>query len=270
MLLTFADLNAPVRIPPSGTLVPILKQVLRGWEFREGGAGEATIRVVEGPGGYSRMSPWSSGGAVLSEAVDAVCDMLVDVTRQYLLDHPGLLMLHGAAVKVRGGLVVFPSTYAAGKSTLAAHLAHAGAQIYADDVLLLRETDNAGVASGVLPRLRLPLPEETKRIIPAEALSAASSRFQYVDVDVAPLGQAAPIVGLVLLERTGSGAKAIPLTKAEVLKSLLLRRITGPVSAVEVLDRMSAVVDCSRFFKLRYETCEGAVEVLKQEFGWDE
>ena len=74
------------------------------------------------------------------DRVDAACSFIVDLIRAYIAAAPSLLCLHGAAAEFAGRLVVFPTPYRSGKSTLTAYLAAAGVRVYADDILPSRRT----------------------------------------------------------------------------------------------------------------------------------
>ena len=68
------------------------------------------------------------------------------------------LSLHFGSVEIDGKLVLFPESSKAGKSTLSVAFAAAGCRVFGDDVLGLTE-QGEGVAMGVAPRLRMPLPD---------------------------------------------------------------------------------------------------------------
>lgn len=275
MLLAFAGMTAPVSLDGCDELADAIGRVLRGWpvERLSASATPPIITITKARQGYRRFSPWTAGELTLAHPVDAVCDFLVDLTRAFIMDDPRTLCLHCAAVETDGGLVVFPSTYAAGKSTLAMHLAAAGARLFADDVMPLRRGDRFGIAPGILPRLRLPLAPETRRVLGPflKSREAAHSRhFAYyamTQAELAPHGTTRPIAGLVLLERQKLGkARLDEAGAAEMLKSTIIRNFSKSVPGIAVLDCLNAVVGDARRCRLTYASAEDAVDILREAF----
>lgn len=278
MWIKLEGIQAPISFDGAKALVPVLKSVLRGWTLREvaHGTGTPQIRLTAGPRGFERRSPWIEGGGalVLMDPVDAVCDLLLDLERAYIEDSASLLALHAAGVKVGDGLVVFPSTHATGKSLLSVALAHAGHRVFADDQLpIVPDTPTIAVAPGFLPRLRRPLPDDVDAGL-ADFIRAhpgpVSQKFRYVDLGpkaLAPLGERAPITGLVLLNREpGAKAKIEPATEAEVLKACVLQSFGRSLGAIEVLDHLHAMIKDAECMKLSYAKAPEAAAVLQEAF----
>ena len=278
MWIKLKGLKSPIAFEGAPHLVDILEKVLRGWTITRiaKGKGRPKIRLKVGPLGYERRSPWIEGGdaVVLADPVDAICDLLLDIERAYIEDSTSLLALHAAGVKMGTGLVVFPSTHASGKSLLSVTLAEANYRVFADDQLpILPGSLTRGVAPGFLPRLRRPLPTH----IDAKILDfmrhhegPLSERFRYVDLaeDVlAPLGEQAPIVGIVVLNRTdGAAPKIESVGEAEVLKACVLQSFGRSLNALEVLDHLHAMVKGAQCVKLTYSTVTEARILLEETF----
>ena len=74
-----------------------------------------------------------------------VCAFLLGTVFGVLCHQRGMTPLHGSAIDVQGGCVVFVGDSGAGKSTLAAALSARGHQVIADDVSCLQLTDNGNV-----------------------------------------------------------------------------------------------------------------------------
>ena len=126
MLLAFEGISRPVALIDSDDLVECFSAVLRGWRFPELASSSASppiITIRKTSKGYGVESPWRPSPSYYRDPVDAVCTFLVDLIRAYIADDPSLLCLHGAAAEFAGRLVVFPTTYRSGKSTLSAYLA---------------------------------------------------------------------------------------------------------------------------------------------------
>jgi len=278
MWIKLQGIQAPISFDGAEALVPVLESVLRGWTLYEVSPGKDTpqISLTAGPRGFERRSPWITGGGamVLMDPVDAVCDLLLDLERAYIEDSASLLALHAAGVKIGGGLVVFPSTHATGKSLLSVALAHAGHRVFADDQLpIVPDTPAIAVAPGFLPRLRRPLPDDVHPDL-TDFIRAhpgpLSQKFRYVDLDqkvLAPLGERAPITGIVLLNRTpGAQGKIEAATEAEVLKVCVLQSFGRSLGALEVLDHLHDMIKGAQCVKLNYATATEATVLLQETF----
>ncbi len=278
MILSFAGLIRPVSLVGCDELAGYIGAILRGWRIEQladdSAADDAIISIHKTEDGYSRTSRWLSQPAIYAHPVDAACDFLVDLMRAYAAGNSSLLCLHSAAARLNDGLVIFPSTYKAGKSVLSAHLAAAGIRLFTDDVLPIESTTNHAWAPGILPRLRLPLPDnaspEFRRFVDRHE-GPRSDRYLYLALDeaaLAPLGETAPIRGVVLLDREDNAAAEIsPIGADEILQRTILRNFAHNLSGLETLDRLHAIVDEAQCFNLRYNAGEDAVASLVDAFG---
>jgi len=278
MWIKLRGIASPITFDGVESLVKVLEHVLRGWTIQQipKGQGKPKIRLKAGPGGYERRSPWIEGGdaMVLHDPVDAVCDLLLDIERAYVENSDNMLVLHAAGVKFDAGLVVFPSTHATGKSLLATTLAHAGYRVFADDQLpIVPGSPTLAVAPGFLPRLRRPLPNNIDKGVLdfiRRHEGPLSEKFRYVDLDanvLAPLGERAPIIGVVLLNRgPGATPKVESVGEAEVLKACVLQSFGRRLNAIEVLDHLHVMVKGAVCVKLTYSTVLEAQALLQEKF----
>jgi len=278
MRIAFKDLKAPISFDGAETLVPVLKCVLCGWTLREIAPDQGTprIRLTVGPRGFERRSPWIAGGdvRVFMDPVDAVCDLLLDIERAYIEDSPSLLALHAAGVEIGGGVVVFLSSHATGKSVLTVALAQAGCRVFADDQLpIVPGPPTVAVAPGFLPRLRRPLPDtlepELEDFIRTHE-GPMSARFRYVKLApkrLAPLGVRAPIIGVVLVDRRpGADVEIVGVSEAEVLKACVLQSFGRTLGALEGLDHLHDMVKGATCVRLTYGEASDAPVLLQETF----
>ena len=277
MLLSFEGLTRPVALVDCDELAGIIAAILRGWKMheithRETSEPVITIRGIDG--GYSRSSHWLSEPASFGDPLNATCDFLVDLMRAYIADNDRLLCLHCAAARFDDGLVIFPSTYRAGKSTLAAHLAAAGTRLFTDDVLPIDSDTGDGMAPGFLPRLRLPLADDCGddfRAFVDRNAGPKNARYLYLDLGadaLAPFGEALPIRGAVLLEReAGAPAELFPAGVDDILQNAIQRNFAHNLSGLETLDRLHAIVAGAECHTLRYGNARDAVALLEDAFG---
>ncbi len=276
MLISFADMKRPVALNGCDEMANAIGSILNGWSFGKVKGNKApppAIIITKTRQGYSRESEWLAKPAVYPNIINAACDFLVDAFKCVVAYDPSLLCLHTAAVEFGDGLYLFPSTYNAGKSTLTAHLASCGLKVFADDVLYITG-DNLGMAPGVLPRLRQPLPEdggETFDDFVASRRGPESRRFIYLKMgpgELADYRESVPIKGIIELHRDPeSTLEMLPASTAETLKRTLLQNFSEQVSALETLDRLHSISEAAQRFTLHYPDGASAARYLIETLG---
>jgi len=273
-------MKRPVALNGCDEMANAIASILNGWSFHKVKGNKApppAIVITKTRQGYSRESEWLEKPAVYPNIINAACDFLVDAFKCVVAGDPSLLCLHTAAVEFGDGLYLFPSTYNAGKSTLTAHLAARGLKVFADDVLYITH-DNLGMAPGVLPRLRQPLPEdggETFDAFVASRRGPESRRFIYLKMrpgELADYRESAPIKGIIELHRDpeaapGTTMEMLPASTADTLKRTLLQNFSQQVSALETLDRLHGISDAAQRYTLRYPDGASAARYLIDTLG---
>ncbi len=257
-------------------------RILTGWNVspEEGDGGVADVLITRSGRGFSWHSahvsqPLRWGERTPRTAMQVIGDVHDVLFDWFLAARPQHLSLHAAAARFGEACVCFPSVARAGKSTLMIELARRGHQVLCDDVLPLEPQRNRALGLGIAPRLRLPLPAEASaafRHFLAERQGPQSHRLMYACLrpgEIAPLGTEVPIAGLVLLARDSRHRRARlePISRAEVLRELILQDFAGAVPAPEKLDRLIAVIEAARCFRLTYATMSSAADVLRRAFG---
>ena len=198
----------------------------------------------------------------IPSATSAVCSVVGELIGYYLELQPELLGLHCAAVEIAGRLVLFPEDSRAGKSTLSAAFMAAGYRVFGDDVLALT-AQGEGVAMGVAPRLRLPLPTSFSAEFSAylaESIRLADDRYGFVlpvDAPLAPHAERAPVGTIVLLERYSdelihTEPELIRLPVGEGLLQLLCQNFAYEASGKELIDFLLPLMQHSSCYLLRY------------------
>jgi hypothetical protein len=276
-LFSFTGLRRPVAFINSESLYRHLFTILRDWEIKrlDQGADQLPIITIEKTdAGFQRQSRWLSKPAIFRNPVDAVCDFIVDLIHAYVADNEGLLCLHGAAVEFKQGLVVFPNTYRTGKSILSLKLASCGGRLFTDDVLPITDQSDFGMALGILPRLRLPLPDASGQAFVdfvSQRHGPKNGRYLYVKLDgweQAALGTTAPISAITILQRDGATEPTLMKAKKNiVMKDIILRNFARQNPALEIVDRLHSVVENAECYTLRYATLDQAVRLLEDTFG---
>jgi hypothetical protein len=276
---TFAinGMKAPLAFSGCEALFPIMTTVLRDWSLEKRNwenQAQPIITLQKREDCYERRSQWLPEPARFQDPVDTVCDFIVDLIHAYNAEQKKDLCLHGAAVELKTGLMVFPSTYRTGKSLLSIKLASRGARIFSDDVLPIQAGANAGTALGILPRLRRPLPETAgdglKRFI-ENRLGPQNKRYRYICLDsrlLAPRGTEAPVEAITILRReTGDKPSLKTATVSDVLRELILRNFARQHPGIDILDRLHAVVEQAACYTLAYDTLDQATALLEENFG---
>ena len=256
-----------------------VKSVLRGWQLEAGSPGKFPQHkpraiITATPAGWH----WQEQGAPKPRDWDAIpprtpmrviTDVHDAVLYWYLAANPQLLCLHGAAVRIGGGLVCFPARGRAGKSTLTACFAAHGHEVFADDVLGLDHRH--GLALGFLPRLRVPLAgrlSRHSRSYIAEHQGPADSSWIYLKPEtnrMARLGKRLPVKAIVLLDRQDAGpARLEPARTVDILKQLIAENIIRQLPMPEIFDRLHDLARSATCLHLRYSDPDAAVRLLQR------
>lgn len=274
-LFVFQGLAAPVAFKGAGAVLYELDGVLRGWPRWPAGTAEAAldpmISVDRCRGGYAISVSWRDDTYVEPTPVGALCSLVVELVEAYVRSQAGRLCLHCAAVEVDGRLLVFPAASRAGKSTLTARLAAAGRQVFTDDLLALDPHSGKGMAFGVPPRLRRPLPPGLDPAFTAFIEEHAGPRdAYYVYLDLPPdqqanFGTAAPLGAVVLLARDQavSQARLEPAEPAQALRLLLGQSLTIRGCGSSLLEDLHDLLAARPCLTLHYSDLDQAAALLQ-------
>ncbi|UCH73909.1 MAG: PqqD family peptide modification chaperone [Rhodospirillales bacterium] len=275
MRLQFEQINQQVQIDDDDALLSPLPSVFRYWPYQEATAStsdEPVVTVRREGTGYRLFARWRDKPPRYSNPVNLACGLALNLNRAMLEQERSYLCLHGAGLQIGGRLVVLPNYYRAGKSALTVCLAAGGARVFSDDILPLLP-DGSGMALGVSPRLRLPLPaglgERTLRFIKRRR-GAVNAQYLYVQLEPheqARFGETSDFGGFVLLDRRESGpARLSPASSGQVLKQVVLRNFARQVPAETALDRLHDLVANSACYTLTYSNGDEAADLLMQRF----
>lgn len=274
----FEGVKQPTKLINCDELYPLLTSIFRDShiELVSSYSAEATAITIEKTSkGYERASLWLEKPAVFKDPVDAVCDLTVDLIHAFVDDHQGYLCLHSGAALFNRGLFLFPSTYRSGKSTLSVHLAFNKVPLFTDDALPVIAETNEGMATGLLPRLRLPLPESVTPVFRdyvRQRIALRNDRYCYVSLDrndQSQLGSLAPIKGIVLLDLCTDNEETV-LTEAgrkEVIKEMILRNFARQNKGLDIVERIFTIVESAECYKLTYNNPDLAAKKLVRVFG---
>lgn len=273
--LRFEGLNAPIRVVGCESLLDNLPRYFptRPYQRHDQDPTPPFATLVETDGTFHLVT-FDGGPSTHSSEVNAVCDLIATMSRRRAFENPTSLCLHAASVKIGGGLVVFPATRRAGKSTLAAALATKGVEVYGDDILPIATEDGmpiSGLAGGTSPRLRLPVPETAPQSMHRFLQSnpgPENRQYRYIpSAEVAAWGEQAPITAFVHLERVeGRTATLTPLSRGLMLKLLMKQNFAREGSAQHILAALYSLAAHTTSWSLSYDDLDDASDLLIRSF----
>lgn len=273
--LHFEGLNHPVALQDAHPLEPMIAEVLGGWPYVAASASDVPPFVTISPNGAQHWDLTLVDAPAKPrrwDAVNVICDLVAEMAWERLRSDPALLCLHAAAVAFSGRLVIFPNARRAGKSTLAAVLAQMGHRIYTDDFLPVRidpqDQTFCGIANGIAPRIRLPLPETFGGSLQAwvgQDAGPSNKQYKYLcDAPVARGGETMPLGAMVLLDRVDvpTAPDLAPMSRADALESLLTQNFARTQISGAILSSMDAMSRHLPVFRLTYHCAQEAAEFL--------
>jgi hypothetical protein len=279
ILLSLAAFGWTIAFTGCPEVAEHLESILYGWRLRRPSSPTWTpdAHVRRTKAGFvwrsavmAKPELWDAHPPV--SAMQAVCDVHDVLFDWFLAANPRHLCLHAAAVRIGESLICFPSVQRAGKSTLCVALAARGHTLYCDDVLPVEPKHDFGVALGIAPRLRKPLPRSfganLSRFV-ARRARPSDRRWTYVNLgpgEIAPLGESAPIRAFVLLQRGASRARFEVVSRSAMLEEILLQNFARKLPPVEILDRLMRLTGRVPCYRLHYGSISGAARLLEQTF----
>lgn len=250
--VTLTGLGRCLRVANAPEVLEALTLALPGWPLTThppDGAAPA-LYVYRDADGLWQSDPGTDEEFLLPSSASAACSLAADLLSRRLEHDAELVGLHCGSVEINGRLALFPQGSRAGKSTLSTAFAAAGYRIFGDDVLGLTP-DGEGVAMGVAPRLRLPLPAslpaELTRYIGRHA-GPSDDRYRYVlpfKGGLAQSGETCPVGALVLLERSDTPVRleAVPLSPGDGLLQLLCQNFARETAPQALMARFLPLME---------------------------
>jgi len=273
-------LNAPLAIGNPTVVRPLLDPVLGAWrpsvldDTQPATTPFATLRPAE-KGRWSLEAPLAEKPIALHDPVNAICDLVVELSWERLRSRPDLLCLHAAALMFGDSLVIFPNARRAGKSLLSATLSSLGHAVFSDDfvpVAIDPDTQTiCGLANGIAPRLRLPLPEDLPASLDSwitDRIGPRNKQYGYLTgIDLPKSGTTAPLGAVVVLDRDPDltePASLAPISQEEAMAALVTQNFGRQVHAGAILKLMAALTGSVPTLRLRYNAVDEAAALLDQ------
>jgi hypothetical protein len=255
----------------------LVASTLRGWGISvpRNDVAEAhfTLLAEEGPSRLTARGKWVGHPYAVEDPADIVCSFLAELLKAQANEGGEVLCVHSAAVVFGGKAVVLPATYRSGKSLLSAVLAGRGRRVLADDAIFVDPESGEAVSPGLLPRLRLPLPNGLRAPtlqLEREAMPIRGARYGYVNPAgpvLAANGDRTPIGAFVVPNRQpGADLRLDEADKGTTLKALIWRNFArrGPPS--RTLGLLADLVSALPTLILTYGEAEEAADVLEAAF----
>lgn len=281
MLIALRGITTPIFLHHCDALLEPLADVLGSWRFRiiessptshPQPAAAISVRQLYS-NCYNVASPWLDEPVVERTEVGAIFSLTAELGRAFAEERPERLCLHCAAVETDGHLILFPNSENAGKSTLTVMLASRGKRLFADDVLGISHRFRHGIALGIAPRLRLPLPRRAgvpfKNFVKSHQ-GPRDSEFLYLAIPLgqsAKHGQTAPIGAIVVLDRRRSvSPRLAALAKGPALRQMIIQNFAPNGTTITTLNRLSKLIEKTPCYSLSYSNLEGAADLLCGQF----
>jgi hypothetical protein len=251
-------------------------EVVHAWPARsvnEAGCPYAEIRDENGQWRLSILRPEPREQS--HSPVNGICDLVVELNWSRLRQQPDLMCLHAGGIEMAGRLVVFPSGRRAGKSTLCAEMTRRGYRLFSDDVLAVCLAEGgmpSGIATGIAPRLRLPVPPDASEGFHRWVkVSAGPANRQYKYLTTAPVaayGATVPLGAIVTLERVDEDVEPVleDMDPNEVVPVLIRQNFGRFVHSGHALATFGAIARGLPCLKLTYRRFEQAADYLEDAF----
>ena len=275
--IKFQNIDGVVKCADCDDLMAALQQIFLKWPFERSRSNpdiECVAEISLRDSKYSLWSIWNEDRRRFPDPIDAVCGLVAALAVGLTENSARLLNLHAAAVEFKDHVILMPATRRAGKSSLTVAMAARGGQVLSDDFLPM-DVNSCGTvlirASGVAPRLRLPIPAEWKaplRRFVTDLAGLESGQYRYLinDQTLAEHGRSAVPTVVVMPCRDGTSPPQLrPASSSEALKAMIHQNFgRGPTAGrtLAMLHRLVSSIPC---FHLHYRAADDAAEYLAAE-----
>lgn len=276
----FASPTRPVIVDAPQALLDLTRMQAPHWPEAGGSDNAAHVTALTADDGSVRFtaSSYDAPDVVLPPGLLAANGLIGTVIGAFVAADPDWICLHAAAVALgqgdRRGLTVLLGDTMAGKSTLAMALAARGARLWCDDRLPLSR-NMQGLALGLRPKLRLPLPDSAPAQFAAlvEARHAArEGNMVYLALEKetqAAFGEVLPVRCMITLERSRQplAPELVAAGVGETVKHLVPVTFAPHLDPMTRLTRLRQVATACECRHLAYGDSFEAAEFLMQELG---
>ena len=269
----------PLLVENAEALMPYLPYYMAGWPLKwAGGVAERApdIRVIENPDATFQIVSTGPGGADFwfDNPYDAANGLAGGLISVFVARDPTLVCLHAGAARVGDGLVVVIGDSLAGKSSVALQLAVLGNRFFGDDqIAVTLENPSRGMCLGLMPKVRLPLPEDCGdgfREFVEGYSSMQGEDMAYLKLwegEAGTFGETAEVRALVFLDRTESGDTELhPASPPELVKAMVRTAFAPHISSTDLVAGLTRLAAATDAYHLRFSSSRDAAALLSGEF----
>ncbi len=269
----------PVLVENAEAVMPYLPYYMAGWPLKWAGP-EAErspdIRVIENPDGTIQVISTGPGGADFAfenpyDAANGLAGALISV---FVSRDPQMVCLHAGAGRVGDGLVIVIGDSQAGKSSVALQLAVLGNRFFGDDqIAVTLANPSSGMCLGLMPKVRLPLPEDCgdgfREFVDGYS-SMQGEDMAYLKLwegEAGTFGETAPVRALVFLDRKESGDTELrPASRPELVKAMVRTAFAPHISSPDLLAGLTRLAAAADAYHLGFSSSRDAAALLSGEF----
>lgn len=271
--------DAPVIVENAEAVLPYLPYFIAGWDIQWAGSSADAppdVRILDNGDGTFRVISTGPGGADFSfdnpyDAANGLAGALISV---HVARDPSAICLHAGAAKVDDGLVIVIGDSFAGKSSVALHLAVLGHRFFGDDqIAVTLGADAVGTCLGLMPKVRLPLPEDCGDAFRefVEGYSAMQgddmAYLKLWEGEAGDFGETAPISALVFLDRVAEGDAVLePASSAELVRNMVSTAFAPHIASGDLLAGLTLLAAGTEPYHLRFSSSREAAALLSHKF----
>ena len=271
--------DSPVLVENAEAVMPYLPYYMAGWPLKWCATASnraPDVQVIEHSDGTFQVVSTGSGGEDLTfdnpyDAANALAGALVTI---HVSRVPRTVCLCAGAARVGDGLVVVIGESLVGKSSVALHLAVLGNRFFGDDQLSVTlEFPFSGMCLGLMPKVRLPLPDDcgdSFRQFVDGYTSMQDDAMAYLklwDGEASTFGETAPIRAFVFLDRRDAGRPDLrPASLPKLVKAMVRAAFAPHVSSPELLAGLTRLAASTDIYHLRFSSSRDAAALLSREF----
>lgn len=269
----------PLLVENAEAVMPYLPYYMAGWPLKWAGPvvdRSPDIRVIENPDGTFQIMSTGPGGADFSfdnpyDAANGLAGGLISV---FVSRDQQMVCLHAGAARVGDGLVVVIGDSLAGKSSVALQLAVLGNRFFGDDqIAVTLENPSCGMCLGLMPKVRLPLPEDCgdgfREFVDGYS-SMQGEGMAYLKLwegEAGTFGETAPVRALVFLDRMEAGDTELrPASRPELVKAMVRKAFAPHISSTDLLSGLTRLAAAADAYHLRFSSSREAAALLSGEF----
>ncbi|PPR10804.1 MAG: hypothetical protein CFH41_01379 [Alphaproteobacteria bacterium MarineAlpha11_Bin1] len=276
---TIGPPDSPVAVENADIILPYLPYFLAGWDIRWVGTsikGGPDLAVEEYADGSLKVVNSGLRPADLSfnNSYDAARSLASELINIYCARDPMATCLRAGAVRIDDGLLVLIEDFGLESSNIALHMAVLGYRFFGDRKIMVLKRGNqvTGTCLGLLPMVRLPLPDDCGdafREFVHGYSSMQDENMAYLklwDGEAATFGETAPIKAFVILDHMASGQPVLESTSGSVLiKNAALTTTSTEEISPNFWSGLTLPDSGPNFYNLRFSKSLEAAVLLSQE-----